>query len=64
MLSQLGRGMQILGLIVLPAAMFLELNNSLGRSFGLSQMLIMLVFGMALFMVGRLIEGHSRGKPD
>ena len=31
----------------------------MGRSFGLSEMLIMLVFGIAAFSLGRLIEGYS-----
>ena len=58
-MKEIGRTMQLVGLIVLPLAMFLELSGSLGRSFGVSQMVIMLVFGTAVFSVGRLIEGYS-----
>lgn len=39
--------------------MLLELTGMLGRSFGLSQMLIMMVFGILLFVTGRLVEGYA-----
>lgn len=55
----LGKMMQVLGLVVLPLSMFLELTGLLGRSFGLSQMLIMMVFGAAAFMLGRILEGFA-----
>ena len=58
-MKEIGRTMQLVGLIGRPLAMFLELSGSLGRSFGVSQMVIMLVFGTAVFSVGRLIEGYS-----
>ena len=60
MMRILGRSLQYLGLILLPAAMILELTHLLGRSFGLSQMLIMLVFGAAAFYLGRVVEGYAR----
>jgi hypothetical protein len=56
----LGRLSQLVGLTVLPLAMFLELSNGLGREFHLSEMVIMLVFGVSAFLLGRLIEGYSR----
>jgi hypothetical protein len=56
-----GRGLQILAMILLPLAMLLELTNMLGRSFGLSDMVIVLVFGVVAFLTGRLIEGYARG---
>ena len=59
-MQPLGRFLQLVGLASLPLAMFLELNNSLGREFHLSEMVIMLVFGIAAFVLGRLIEGYSR----
>ena len=57
----IGRFLQLVGLVVLPAAMFLELTGGLDRSFGLSEMLIMLVFGLAAFGIGRLVEGYASG---
>ena len=47
----LGRLLQYAGLIVLPLAIILELGNLLGRSFGLSQMLVMMVFGLSLIHI-------------
>ena len=55
-----GRFLQMLGLAVLPIAMFLELSSGLGRAFHLSEMVIMLVFGVAAFLLGRIIEGYAR----
>ena len=54
-----GRILQYVGLIVLPVAVLLELSNLLGRAFGLSQMLIMLVFGFCAFQMGRYLEGYA-----
>ena len=55
----IGRLLQYVGLIALPVAILLELSKLLGRSFGLSEMLIMLVFGFAAFQVGRYLEGFA-----
>lgn len=55
----IGRLLQYVGLIALPVAVLLELSKLLGRSFGLSQMLIMLVFGFSAFQVGRYLEGFA-----
>jgi hypothetical protein len=60
-MSAIGRLLQILGLILLPLAMVMELTGALGRSFGLSDMVIMLVFGAAAFYIGRYMEGYARG---
>ncbi len=64
MLKHLGKGLQILGLILLPAAMFMQLTASIraptGRDFTVSAMLLLLVFGAGLFYLGRLLEGMSR----
>lgn len=54
-----GRLLQYIGLCALPIAILLELSKMLGRSFGLSQMLIMLVFGFCSFQVGRYMEGFA-----
>lgn len=58
----IGRLLQYAGLIALPVAILLELSKLLGRSFGLSQMLIMLVFGFCAFHIGRFIEGFALGQ--
>ena len=54
-----GRGLQIVGLVALPAAVVLELTGGLDSSFGVSQMVIMMVFGFAAFCVGRIVEGYA-----
>lgn len=58
-MRSIGRSLQTLALLILPAAMMLEISGALGRSFGLSQMLILLVFGIAAFVLGRYLEGYS-----
>jgi hypothetical protein len=55
----LGRSLQLIGLVVLPLAMALELSKLLGRDFGVSDMVIMLVAGAAAFLMGRIIEGYG-----
>lgn len=57
----LGRTLQLFGLVVLPLSMVLELSKLLGRDFGVSDMVIMLVAGTAAFLMGRIIEGYARG---
>lgn len=59
MLRKLGRLLQLLALVILPLSMFLQLTNSLGRALYVSEMVIMLVFGVAAFGVGRVIEGYA-----
>ena len=56
-----GKNMQILGLILLPLGMVLDLMGGNGplRPFGVSQMVFMLGFGAAMFFMGRIIEGYS-----
>ena len=61
-MNSLGRFLQLFALFVLPIAMLLELSGALGRSFGLNEMLIMLVFGVIAFCLGRLLEGYARTK--
>ncbi len=57
----LGKSLQLVGLILLPVAMTLELTGALGRDSGLADMLLMLVFGAAAFTLGRYIEGYAAG---
>jgi len=58
-MAVLGRLIQILALLLLPIAMLMELTHFLGREFGVADLLIMLIFGLVLFYVGRLIEGYA-----
>ena len=56
--------MQVLGLIVLPASMLMELTDEMRAPIGLSSisaMLLLMCFGVALFGLGRFIEGYARG---
>lgn len=59
MLRKFGRFLQLLALVILPLSMFLQLTNSLGRALYVSEMVVMLVFGVAAFAVGRVIEGYA-----
>ena len=58
-MAALGRFLQILGLLLLPLSMAMELSGGLGRPFGVSDMVVMLVFGAAVFGLGRIIEGYG-----
>jgi len=44
---------------MLPLAMFLQLGGALTRDFGVSDMVKMLICGIAIFYVGRLLEGYG-----
>ena len=58
-MKPIGRFLQYVGLFLLPLSMLLELTDSLGRNFGVSQMVIMLIFGFCAFQLGRYLEGHA-----
>ena len=58
-MKSLGRFLQFAGIVILPLSMFMELTDGLGRSFGVSDMVVMLVFGFAVFYVGRIVEGYA-----
>jgi hypothetical protein len=58
-MGTIGRVLQILGLIILPLGMVLELTGRLGGR-GVSQMLLMMVFGCAAFYLGRYLEGFGQ----
>jgi len=55
-----GRVLQWIGLIILPISMFLELSGGLGRSFGVSDMIVMLGYGVASFTLGWFMESYAR----
>jgi len=59
MLRLVGRTLQHVGLVSLPLAILMELTGMMGRAFGLSQMLLMMVFGACAFYLGRYLEGFA-----
>ncbi|MEY4176749.1 MAG: hypothetical protein RLY70_323 [Planctomycetota bacterium] len=54
-----GRLLQQAALVILPLAMLMELTDALGRDVGVSDMVIMLVFGVIAFVLGRTLEGFA-----
>jgi len=56
-----GKFLQVLGLALLPLSIILDLLGGSDplRPFGVSQMVLMLGFGMAIFYIGRILEGYS-----
>jgi hypothetical protein len=60
----LGRFLQAVGLIMLPLSMVMELSSTLGREFYVSDMVIMLLFGVGIFTVGRMLEGLAGSSPS
>lgn len=64
MMRSLGKLMQVLGLILLPASMLMELTDEMRAPVGMSSvsaMLLLMGFGVCLFGLGRIIEGYARG---
>ena len=59
-MKQLGKLLQLAGLIVLPLSIVMQLGGQLVR-IGLDQMIFMMVAGVAAFYLGRLIEGYASG---
>jgi hypothetical protein len=45
--------------VILPIAMLMELTDALGRDVGVSDMVVMLVFGVLAFVLGRTLEGFA-----
>jgi hypothetical protein len=56
MLRHIGKLMQIAALILLPVSMLMQITTGM-RAGSVSVMLLMLLFGIALFGVGRVVEG-------
>ena len=50
--------MQVLALLLLPASMVMQVTSAM-RANSLSVMLLMMLFGIALFGVGRMVEGYG-----
>ncbi len=60
----LGKLFQVIGLVLLPVSMMLQITTApraeTGAGFTVSTMLVMMVFGVAIFAIGRFLEGHAR----
>ena len=60
----LGKLLQVAGLVLLPVSMMMQLSAGVraptGSGSTVSAMLLLMVFGVALFGVGRIIEGYAR----
>jgi hypothetical protein len=52
----LGRGLQVLGLVLPPLAIIMQLAEAVS----LGQMLTMLLAAVCCFGIGRIVEGYSR----
>ena len=59
-MKEVGRLLQIVALAVLPLSIVLEYSGQLGRRWGVSDMVVMVAFGILAFVAGRLIEGYAR----
>ena len=62
MIRSLGKAMQVAGLVILPVAMLMQLTGGIRAatgSFSVSAMLILMVAGVAIFLLGRLVEGYG-----
>ena len=59
-----GKLLQVAGLVLLPAAMMMQLTTGLraptGAGFTVSTMLLLMVFGVVIFSLGRILEGYGR----
>jgi hypothetical protein len=58
-MRSLGKGLQVVGLTLLPLACMMEWQGSLGRG-AVAYMLVMMVVGVIAFVLGRYVEGYSR----
>ena len=59
-MRNIGRLLQLLGLVILPVFLFLELSNQLGRESRVADLLLAMVVGLAVFYVGRIVGGYAR----
>lgn len=59
-MRSLGRALQMFAMILLPLGMVLELTGNLDqRRFGVSDLLVVMGFGIACFGIGRVFEGYG-----
>lgn len=58
----IGKVMQVAALTLLPLSMLMQLTSAMRAPTGqssVSVMLLMMLFGIALFGVGRMVEGYG-----
>ncbi len=58
-MRSLAKFMQFAGLTILPLGIFMEISGNLPRRYPIAGLLLMMVFGVCLFQLGRYIEGYS-----
>lgn len=59
-MQSFGKSLQFFALVLLPLAVMMEMTGALGRDRGVADMLVMMVFGVACFGVGRIMEGYAK----
>ena len=62
-MQTVGKLFQVTGLVLLPLAMVMLVTSGIRAPTGnvtVSAMLLMMLFGVALFLIGRLLEGYGR----
>ena len=58
----IGKLLQVAGLVILPFSMVMQVTGGLRAPTGnvsVSVMLLLMVFGVVLFSLGRVIEGYA-----
>jgi hypothetical protein len=62
MIRTLGKLMQVAGLVILPIAMVMQLTDGIRAPVGgftVSSMLLLMIGGVAMFSLGRIVEGYG-----
>jgi uncharacterized protein YggT (Ycf19 family) len=62
-MQTVGKLLQVAGLVLLPVAMVMQVTRGIRAPTGgvtVSAMLLMMVFGVVLFLLGRVLEGYGR----
>jgi hypothetical protein len=60
MLRPLGKLMQIAALLLLPVSMLMEITTGMrAEAANVDVMLLLLLLGIALFWIGRIVEGYA-----
>lgn len=63
-MQTIGKLLQVAGLVLLPFSMVMQLTGGVRGPVGgvsVSAMLLLMLFGAALFVTGRILEGHRSG---
>jgi hypothetical protein len=64
LMKTLGKMLQVLGLVLLPLGMMMQLTAGVraetGGGFTVSAMLLLMIFGAAAFGLGRIVEGYGK----